>query len=476
MYKWLRLQMHWGDPCFDGPKGKGVREADAIKQINIFPYGEGADFAAAASGLAKAGGLKAAEAHLPGHTQLDVFYKDADGQDRWHRLDPFWGIVVYDKTGSHIATWQEIKANPDIALKPAKTVLPWADRKGDRERFAEEASFTPDRQARSSLYTMDKPLYAGESYLLSWQAMPGLAFRNENPDARDLMTSWGEQRFAYAHGDFEKLTYGHDLLRPHVVRLDDDIQIHQAHGALLFTPEMNERFADSLYLPAVNVAVGGEGRTLRPARAGKPAELIYLVQTPYVIVDTKLAGDFLLGEAGRVKVSVARAEWRRRDSTLDQVIPDKPQWNVVWESGAGPGQRNMRLLESDLRLRGQYKFLVKVQMFSGKDASDVEVSGLAFALRFQEGMMALPRLLPGKNTIHVTGGVIKPGYQLRVTYAWDDVEANDHSVTHTIDRLPMEFEIKAAGTQPANVATRGIILEALHKSDKPLRQSDQQGE
>lgn len=470
LYKWVRLQLHWGDQCFDGTGGKSVLECDAIKKLNIFPYGEGSDLAGAAAALAQAGGLKAAEARVGQHSQLDVFYKDSDGQERWHRLDPLWGIVVYERTAARIATWQEIKADPAIALRPSKTALPWADRTADREQFAEVAATAPERRIQPSVYTMDKAFYAGESYLLSWDHIPGLAFHNSNPDARDLMTGWGTPRFQYAEGDFDKLAFGHELLLPHAGVFRGDIQVRQSHGALLFMPLTNERFADSLYTSATNTAVGGEGKTLHPAKAGKPAELIYLVQTPYVIVDSSLSGDFLLGEGGRAKVSIARADWRQRDGTLDQVIPDKPQWKVVWESGNTTGPRGMRLLESDLHLRGEYRFLVKVDMLAAKDPASIEVSSLIFTVRFQEGIMALPRLLPGTNVIHVSGGQIKPGYQLCVTYTWDDPEGTARTATRLTEHLPSDFEVKAAGTRPADVHTRGLILQAVHKAD---RQKDQ---
>lgn len=470
LYKWVRLQQHWGDPCFDGTRGKSLRESDAIKMINIFPYGESTEAATAAAALGYAGGLKAMEARLPEHTQLDVFYKDNDGQERWHRLDPLWGIVVYDKSGSHIATWQEIRSDPNLATAPVKTVLPFADKQTDREGFAKSASFDPERKVRPSVYTMDKPLYAGVSYLLGWDRMDGLAFRNNNPDSREAMTTWGAPRFHYAQGDFDNLSYSHELLLPSAGQMADEIQVRQAHGALLFAPLLNGRFADSLYQPAVNIATGGEGRTLRPAKAGKPAELVYLVQTPYVIVDSKMAGDFLLGEGGQAKVSISLADWRQRDSTLEQVVPEKPVWKTVWESGAGPGARNMRRVESDLSLRGEYKFLVKVQMLAARNVASVEMSRLAFTVRFQEGVMALPRLLPGENTIRMVGGAVPAGYQILATYTWDDTEGQMHTASHSATQLPATFKIKAVGTRPADVRTRGLLLQAVHETDTAATQ------
>jgi hypothetical protein len=409
--------------------------------------------------MGHAGGLRAQEAHVPGHTQLEVFYKDTDGLERWHRLDPFWGVVVYDKTGSHVATSEEIRADANVALRPAKTVLPWGDKTTDRPRFAEKAAFQADRRVRPSIYTMDKPLFAGETYTLSWQRNDNIPFVNANPHARDDMSDFGFQRYAYTNGNMDKLAFGHDLLRPYAEGAGQKIQIRQAHGALLFHPRLDEGFQDSVYTPAVNVAPASTGPIrLHPAAAGTPAELIYLLQTPYVIADAALTGDFLTGPGDKVRVSIAYADWREQGYTLVQVIPDSPTWKLVWESAA-QGPQTMRLNQADLKLRGEYKCLLKIEMLAAKDPTTVGVANLTFQLAFQEGIMALPRLMPGNNVIRVTADQIKPGYRLRLTYCWDDTAGNAHQQTTQIDRVPFTFDITAAGDKPADVRTRFVTIE-----------------
>lgn len=467
LYKWVRLMMHWGQQCYDGTRGQTAVECDAIKKINIYPYGECSDFGVTAAALGHAGGLRTEEAHLPEHTQLEAFYKDSDGVERWHRLDPFWGIVVYDKSGSHIATWQEIKADPGTALRPARTVQPWGDKVTDRQRFADKAACEPDRRVRPSRYTMDKPLYAGETYILSWERLAGIPFCNANPQSRDEMDSWGFQRFQYADGDPAKLRYGHELLRPFIETVEDQLQVRQAHGTLFFKPLLTDRFADSACLPPVNVKLGANERSLCPAVPGKVAELVYLVQTPYVIANAAIAGNFRTGPGDQVKVSLARGQWRQQDYTLDQVIPAVPQWHTIWQS-SGQGRQLMRLRDTDLGLRGEYKFLVKVEMTAAAEPILVGMDQLGFVVRFQEGVMALPRLLPGKNVIRVTAGRMQPGYSLHVTYIWDDTIGKEREAVQTIDGASHEFEIQAAGTQPADVRSRAVILQAVAK-DEPAR-------
>lgn len=466
LYKWVRLQQHWGDQCHGGTRGTHALECDAIKKLNIYPYGECSDFGVTAAALGHAGGLEAREAHVPGHTQLEVRYKDADGAERWHRLDPFWGVVVYDRSGSHIATWQEIRDDAAVALQPVRTVLPWGDKVSDRQRFAEKAAIEPERRVRPSVSTMDKPLYAGERYALGWERDDDLGFVNANPDARDGMTLWGFPRYQYAGGDVATLAHGHELLRPHIEKVGDQLQVRPAHGMLLFRPVLDERFADSLYQPAANVRSvrTAAGSRLHPAKAGEPAELVYLVQVPYVIADARIGGAFATAAGGRVRVSIARADWREQDYTVEQAIPDKPAWKAVWQSQAD-GPQAMRLREAELQLRGEYRFLVKIELLAGEDPASAQIAELGFLVRFQEGVMALPRLLPGRNVIHVTAGRIQPDYGLAVQYIWDDADGRDHQVRKVVEQVPAEFEIRAAGSQPADVRTVGVIVEAVRLAD-----------
>ena len=414
-----------------------------------------------AAALGHAGGLKTEEAHVPGHTQLEAFYKDADGVERWHRLDPFWGVVVYDKTGlahRHLGgdqgRPQRRPAAEQDRRSPGATRSPTASGSPRRLPASRTAACAPAATRWTSRSTPARPTSCRGS------GSAGLAFCNANPGSRDKMNTWGWLRFQYAEGDLDKLAYGHELLRPFIEKVDDQLQVHEAHGTLFFKPLLN----GAVRRQPLQACRQREGRRQRavavPGQGGAPAELVYLVQTPYVIANAAVAGNFRTGPGDKVKVSVARADWREQDYTLDQVLPAKPQWQAIWES-SGEGRQQMRLRDTDLGLRGEYKFLVKVEMTAAREPILVGMDQLGFVVRFQEGVMALPRLLPGKNVIHVTAGRIQPDYNLQVTYIWDDTVGKEREAVKTIDKVPYEFEIQAAGTQPADVSSRAVILQAV---------------
>lgn len=447
LYKWVRLLQHWGEQCGDGTRGKNAVECDAIKKINIFPYGECSDFGVTSAALGHAGGLKAKEAHVPGHVELEVAYKDADGVERSHRLDPFWGVAVYDRSGTRLATWEEIAADPGIARKPSKTLLPWGDKASDRERFVEKGSCKPSLRVRPSAYTMDKSLWPGETYALRWEREEKVPFYNAHPDPayRGQQEGGGFQRFQYAEGKPEKLAFGHELLRPHVEVGKHGVQVMIGHGRLTFAPPLGKGFEEALAEPPRNVVADEKG--LRPAKAGEPAILVYAVRCPYVIVDARLAGTFRAESGGSIRVSLAFADWRLREYTLDQVLPAAPGWKPLWESKGDPAA------SVELPLGGEYRYLLKVEM-----TGDARVEALALTHLFQQNPLALPRLLPGKNLVTVTAGKIAPGRRLRVAYRWDDAKGLGREDVKFIDRVPFRYEIVAAGEAPADVRTRSLTL------------------
>jgi len=465
VYKWVRMQLHWGDQCYDGTRGAQMVECDAIKKINFFQYGFCVDHGVTTAALAHAGGMKALEAHLPGHTELEVAYKDKDGVERAHRFDPFWGIVVYDKTGTHIATWEEMKSDASVAAKPAKTLEPWGDKTSDRERFVVMGATKPDTRVRPSVYSMDKSLVPGERYVLGWDALPNVKFINNHPDPhyKDNQDCWGFIRFIYAGGKPENLKYGHELLRPYLTVEGDKLMVKPVHGRLDLTPVLAKNFADSCAAPAQNIAAGsGAEPKLHPEKVGAPATLVYALRTPFPIADSAFKATFRIAKGDSAKVSIAYADWKEVGYTIAQSAPATPKWKQVWEA-KGEGAQTMDLKEADLALRGEYIVLVKIELQAAGDAKKTGLDALVLSAGLQMNPMALPRLMPGKNAITLTGGAIKPGYQLQASYAWDDTKGKGHTDVKRTDKFPFTYEILAAGEKADDVRTNSVTLEAVSK-------------
>ena len=311
---------------------------------------------------------------------------------------------------------------------------------------------------------MDKPLYPGETYTLSWERAE-VAFYNAAPGEKDA-TSW--IRFQYAGTNLDSLSFGHEVLRPYLKIMPtpsygEQIQYRTAHGRLDFAPPLDKTYHEALFGTPLNVIAGGAGEAkLRPEKASATAVLVYAVRSPYPVVDGEWTGTFRAGKDDSIKVAIAYADWRTRDYTVDQVLPAQPQWKSVWESKGG-GPHKMSLKAADLGLRGEYQYLVKLELTAAADAKQVGVDELKFSNVLQQSQLALPRLLPGKNIINVSSGSMRPGYQLRVCYVWDDAKGKDRKAEKMIERAPFTFEIEAAGTAPKDVRTKTLTLEAVKK-------------
>ena len=69
-------------------------------------------------------GYRADKLYKFGHTLADIHYRDADGVDRWHVFDLSQNWFVYDRTGSHIASADELALDHSLLYYPSRTQVP----------------------------------------------------------------------------------------------------------------------------------------------------------------------------------------------------------------------------------------------------------------------------------------------------------------------------------------------------------------
>lgn len=69
-------------------------------------------------------GMRAEKLYRSGHTQADLFWEDADGVFRGHLFDVSEGWFVYNRTGRHIASPDDIAVDYSLIFRPSKTPRP----------------------------------------------------------------------------------------------------------------------------------------------------------------------------------------------------------------------------------------------------------------------------------------------------------------------------------------------------------------
>jgi hypothetical protein len=69
-------------------------------------------------------GYRADKLYKFGHTLADIHYRDADGVERWHVFDLSQHWYVYDRSGAHIATKEELALDHSLQYYPSRTPIP----------------------------------------------------------------------------------------------------------------------------------------------------------------------------------------------------------------------------------------------------------------------------------------------------------------------------------------------------------------
>jgi hypothetical protein len=140
------------------------------------------------------------------------------------------------------------------------------------------------------------------------------------------------------------------------------------------------RFSNVLPLPA-----GG----LAPGRAGEEGEVVFKIEGANVITSLRVQGRFLRSRAGDVnRISV---------STINGHA-----WQEIWRNEAtGETPFDLRLIEE---VNGAYEVLVKVSLLGSERARDAQLHSIEFETTTMLNSKTQPKLLLGKNTIHVGAG------------------------------------------------------------------------
>jgi hypothetical protein len=150
-------------------------------------------------------------------------------------------------------------------------------------------------------------------------------------------------------------------------------------------------------------------------------------------------------------------------------------WRSIWETGEELGAIHLQQVgfcdpfdpskeerPKTITPFGMYDFLIKIELEAKKDVSDTGVDEFSVTTVFQHNIFVLPMLWPGSNKITASGEV-DPRSRLRVTYVWDDLEAQDRTHTAEVDSTPLCYKIFAKGQKWDDVVCRSITMSVLPK-------------
>jgi HEAT repeat protein len=391
---------------------------DPIKVLNVYGTHWCDGLSRAMELVWRAQGGRAEKLYRSGHTMCDVFYRDADGVERWHLFDVSEGGYMY-------------------------------------------------HHARSRLLTPGEMSTDAYNYMATWIHCAHLGWPTHRVelalrDGEYLRRLWGNEGKPYQ----DNVRYDHQTVPPSE---RGPYPIGYGNGTLGYgVPMTSERaLLDGLATEPVNLACEKKG--LQPRTAGTPAVAVWRIRSPYVIARAEIAID------GRCRTSDDSAR-------LSLSVDDGKTWKTVWEKkGPGEFEvKGVDLcptykvtMKSDppenfVSPFGRYAYLVRLELMAKAKPEDARVSWLFLTTTVQHNVYALPQLQPGRNRITVSG-TLDPAAALEVMYVWDDKHGRERMNVTVVESTPFAYEILADGAEWNDVVCKSLEVRAVPKTGEGNR-------
>jgi hypothetical protein len=380
---------------------------DPVKLVNILGYTLCGSQGTVCKALCKAAGFEARVVCWPNgaHTFYEVKY-----DDQWHVFDTFTNFYVYTRGDKkHIASMEELKADPTLAIDAAKEgracpgflhcgdgAKPFTVGWKDLAYNANKSDYSPKRLS----------LFKGMEFIRGW-----------NCDGKAGPGSWEADGPGPKHtcgGKDDKSAENFAYWEPYLVKnmkATSRSYRHWGSGKALYSPDLRAGDWQDSALQADNLKSGAAGEpALHPAEAGKDAAWVFDLQIPYYITEAKL--------------DVFARKKNAEDTLSVSVSADQGKtWVEVWKlDAAGEKKDSVSLDKALVVFPGRMSYRVKVSMKASKDAADVGLEGLCLNTVFQHNMMSAPALAPGKNKVTVESKPAKdkPFTPFEVVYAYQE--------------------------------------------------------
>lgn len=409
LYEYLHQAIfHYAYPTEQKPQSVGP-----LKVINVYGWGLCGGQHTVLKALFETAGWKCRYVGWsnPGHTTIEVFY-----DDRWHYFDVFLKCYYWTRDRKHIASQEEIAADPSIVRDAVKEGRAARQQLccGDTidgvlsgvmsRRVAGDSKGWASVTWRDEKYRTALDLPAGASLKLSWRGdKDGFATRGKPP-----VHTCGDK-------DFRQDPVLGPLFEHYGPR-------GYSTGALVYSPDFS-KLADVADVQLTNVTARG-GKLV----ANGSGVAIFKLALPYAYVGAKVDAVFE-GGAGKLSVSSDGGKtWTPApDSRLDELVKQR------------------------------YEVWLKAEFVGA-------LSKLCVDAVVEHNRGALPHLVVGKNKITIAADSDLPkGSVLSVTYSYQEATApakrqrfdgkgvtygTVQTVTKEIASLPCTFEIDVGGNTP----------------------------
>ena len=382
-------------------------------------------------------GYRAEKFYKWGHTLTDCWWEDEDGVDRWHLFDVSQHWFVYDRSGTHIASADEIMLDYSLISIPSKTPIP------DIPSGFGLWSYVHAGHLNWSKHSMLLNFRPGESFTRLWGNII-CPYYNVFLGRNRIIK---EKARDFEHGPYP-LTYG--------------------NGILVYKPDLSRSsFKKRLFTEPKNLATteeDGKSPDLHPATPGKPGIAIIRISSPYIISDAWISGKFVRNTRDDkivISISVDGGKHWKEVYRADKI----GIFNIEKHKIATKFNPEENYPSGLITPFGHYEYLLKIKMEAASKISDCGIYNLSITTITQHNIFSLPQLWPGKNIITVTGE-IAPDTSLRITYVWDDRMGKERRNVAIVENTPYKYEILTDGEKWEDVICKSITIEAIPRIGK----------
>ena len=193
--------------------------------------------------------------------------------------------------------------------------------------------------------------------------------------------------------------------------LENGRTIGQAWGRMLYAPDLKDAALASALAPGATLVHASAAPYLRPAQPAEGGSATFDFYSPYVLVD----GTLDAGLAGGAKLEIRTLRAKNGNESEPDV------WSAWQALGTGNIKTELgrpRFNGKDVSIHGIYRFQLRVTVdaAAGRTAP-AGLSAFKLALAFENGIMSIPQIFAGSNTIrfHVRDAKLLQS-PVRVTY------------------------------------------------------------
>ncbi|MBL8290209.1 MAG: hypothetical protein JNN08_00160 [Bryobacterales bacterium] len=454
-FEWLRLfsRMAVGGmiQSFEGEYGRERPVMDAHKQLFVYGWG----FCDTSSRIAEAawqsykGDPKSAERVITQHDDggYHTMYRlRMDG--RYGAFDPRYGyyLIERDAPDARVLDWRELHGRFEVNRGYRHRSKPYFEihgREWDRALLIQPAWFDTEAAWRAAGAPVENVFGNGQYKMGTVFHEMGFTFKRgmtvtrfwDNsarkfyvPAGKHTKREWpflASGRFYRVSdtshgGNWPKFDPNYSRAEAYlsVVPTDEGYpadlaggrSIGQAYGMLEYRPPLESPASADALEPGATLIRSAQAPHLRPRTLDGGGEAVFDIRSPYVLVD------------GTLTASATGAEIEIRTVQAKAGNASQPDLWSAWQplcTGAGRCEKELgrpRYNERDVSIHGVYRFQLRVRVPEEKGRkAPAGLSGLALELYFENGIMSIPPLFAGRNTLRLKAASV-PEAPVEVTY------------------------------------------------------------